>query len=70
MVGSDGMTVMVGSAAELFGEGTTVTAGSAMELFGRATISKKLKKRDQSQLIIRQRNSAVRLTSFQRLPYT
>jgi hypothetical protein len=53
MVGSDGVTVMVGSAAELFGESTTVTAGSAMELFGRATISKKLKKRDQSQLIIR-----------------
>jgi Na+-translocating ferredoxin:NAD+ oxidoreductase RnfE subunit len=64
MVGTDGMTVMVGSVAELFGEGTTVTAGSAMELFGRATISKKLEKRDQSQLIIRQRNSVVRLTSF------
>jgi hypothetical protein len=39
MVGTDGMTVMVGSAVELFGEGTTVTAGSPMELFGRATIS-------------------------------
>jgi hypothetical protein len=36
----EGMTVMVGSAMELFGEGTTVMAGSAMELFGRATISK------------------------------
>jgi hypothetical protein len=44
MVGSDGMTVMVGSAAELFGEGTAVTAGSALELSGRATISKKNKK--------------------------
>jgi hypothetical protein len=41
MVGSDGTTVMVGSAMELFGEGTTVMAGSAMELLGRAKISKK-----------------------------
>jgi hypothetical protein len=41
MVGSDGTTVMVGSAAEFLREGTTVMAGSTMELFGRATISKK-----------------------------